>query len=128
MLKHKTFVAKESSYIICELNGDIDRAGAQVFIKSMFELGSQTGILLNLIDARNARNIMGPFENHFVMYKDMQSFLREQQSKISKLRMAVLVDSEDKSHDFVETLAYNAGYRFKLFQDVEAALTWLHKT
>lgn len=126
MLNHKTFVAKEGGYIICELNGDIDRTGAQVFIKSMFELGSQTGISLIVIDARNARNTMGPFENHFVMYKDMQSAIKELQSNISKLRMAVIVDPEDKSHNFVETLAYNAGYRFKLFQDEEAALAWLH--
>ncbi len=125
MLKHSTFVAKDGGYIICELNGDIDRAGAQVFIKSIFELGSQTGISLIVIDARNARNMMGPFENHFVMYKDMQSTIKERQSNISKLRMAVLVDPEDKSHNFVETLAYNAGYRFKLFQDEEAALAWL---
>ena len=92
----------------------------------MFELGNQTGISLNLIDARNAQNTMGPFENHFVMYKDMQSAVKKQQSSTSKLKIAVLVDPEDKSHDFVETLAYNAGYRFKLFQDEQAALTWLH--
>jgi len=126
MLNHTTYVAKEGGYIICELNGGIDRAGTQVFIKSIFELGSQTGISLIVVDARNARNAMGPFENHFVMYKDMQSAVKKQQSSTSKLKIAVLVDPEDKSHDFVETLAYNAGYRFKLFQDEQAALTWLH--
>ena len=43
------------------------------------------------------------------------------------VRSAILVDSGDHSHDFVETVTQNAGYVVRVFDDEAAAIAWLEE-
>ncbi len=127
MFSYKTYIAEEGSYIICEIQGTINQAGAQAFMKDTFVLGGKTGITLFLLDVRNAINTMNAFANYDLMYKDVQRIETEiKQTISSKVRAAVVKAAEDKSHDFVETVASNAGHKMKLFTNEEEAVTWLH--
>ena len=40
-------------------------------------------------------------------------------------RSAIVVDPEDKTHDFFETCTMNAGYNWRVFSDADLASQWL---
>jgi hypothetical protein len=40
-------------------------------------------------------------------------------------RAALLVDPDDRSHEFFETVMVNKGYATRLFHDQHKAITWL---
>jgi DNA-binding response OmpR family regulator len=42
--------------------------------------------------------------------------------------VAMLVAEDDHSHDFVETVMSNRGYKTRLFRDLEEALKYLEET
>jgi hypothetical protein len=42
-------------------------------------------------------------------------------------RSAFLVRPDDRSHDFINTAFFNAGYVTKLFSDEASAISWLEK-
>jgi hypothetical protein len=45
----------------------------------------------------------------------------------TKSRSAFLVRPDDKSHDFINTAFYNAGYVTRMFSDEAAAIAWLEQ-
>ena len=73
-----------------------------------------------LVDVRGTPNIASSTEHYYFVHENMNHFGLEKDSRI-----AVLADPDDKSHDFIETVFVNAGYRCCIFPDEGAALKWL---
>jgi hypothetical protein len=73
-----------------------------------------------LVDVRGTPNIATSSEQYFFGHKEMDQLGLDRGSRI-----AVLVDAEDSSHDFVETVFVNAGFACRIFRDNDAALKWL---
>ena len=80
----------------------------------------QRGINRFLVDVRGTPNIASTGEQYRLGHNDMEQFGLKKDSKI-----AILVDVNDTSHSFIETVFLNAGYRCRIFYDEEAAVIWL---
>ncbi len=63
---------------------------------------------------------MGTLNNYDYAYKEMPSFGFPRYAYA-----AILCDPNDKSHDFAEIVALNAGFNVKVFHDMELAIAWL---
>ena len=75
-----------------------------------------------LSDVRGIKNIESPFPNYEFAYRGTSEVGYRKTDRI-----AVVHDSDDASHDFIETASLNAGYDVKLFTDIQAAIEWLRR-
>ena len=73
-----------------------------------------------LFDLRNSTNVQSVVDNYEFAHKEITEFGFPTSS-----RSAFLVRPDDKSHDFINTAFYNAGYVTRLFTDEAAAIAWL---
>jgi hypothetical protein len=98
------------------LTADIQRRMMQAVAERMAE----QGIKAVLVDVSSVRNVATVHENfNFANYEANQlDFPRHS-------RVAILVDPDDHSHNFIETVFQNAGYSCRIFQDEDSAIEWL---
>ncbi len=113
--------AKDGKYIILKVRGDITRQSAMRMNLEAHSLGKQLGIRRYLVDATEARNVEFNTENYQFAYMDM----RTMEGIDKHARVATLVSPDDHSHDFMETVAKNAGLDVSLFTSAEEAIHFL---
>ena len=106
-------VSPDGKYIIQKIVGEIDAKIALDLNRETHALGHRLGINRYLTDVTEARNTDTPLDNYDFAYKDMPDNPGIDRSA----RVALLVDPEDYSHDFVETVCRNAGLDVTLFRD-----------
>jgi hypothetical protein len=85
-------------------------------------LGAENKVERFLFDLRESPNVQSVVHNYQFAHKEITSFGFQTTS-----RSAFLVRPDDRSHDFIDTAFYNAGYVTKLFTDEAAAITWLEQ-
>ncbi|MBT0963610.1 STAS/SEC14 domain-containing protein [Denitromonas iodatirespirans] len=107
-------------FVHCCVSDDITVERATQFTRDAAALGARRGVSCYLFDMRGASNVASVFGNYQFAYASLAMIGMARTD-----RVAMLVDADDHSHDFVETAARNAGYDMKLFTDHEAALAWL---
>jgi hypothetical protein len=73
-----------------------------------------------LFDLRGSTNVQSVVDNYEFAHQEIAGFGFPKNS-----RSAFLVRPDDKSHDFINTAFYNAGYVTRLFTDEAAAAAWL---
>ena len=86
-------------------------------------MGDKLGITLHLMDVTEARNVDSVSKTYKFAYEDIKDFPGINMN----VRVAVLVSPEDHSHDFVETVARNAGQDITIFRDYNLAVEHLLK-
>ncbi len=119
-MNYKTFLSENGKYAICEVTGLITQENALKFTEASNQFLRAANVKRLLTDVRNASNELGVVQNYSYAYQSMESLgLRKD------IRAAILVDKDDSSHDFIETVALNAGYNVRIFRDEEAANSWL---
>lgn len=92
------------------------------FSEEMVRLSRETAIKRFLTDVRDAPNTSDVLEKHSFANRDMKDL------KLQKdVRAVILVDPDDRSHDFVETAAQSAGDYVRVIDDVAAAIAWLEE-
>lgn len=91
------------------------RCGAEAI-----RLGVEKKVNGYLFDLRNAPNTQSVVDNYEFAHKELTEFGFPKGS-----RSAFLVQPNDKSHDFINTAFFNAGYTTKLFTDEVSAVSWL---
>lgn len=74
-----------------------------------------------LIDLTESVNVNSAAENYDFVYRQV----RNSPEMLHKVCLALLLKKNDHSHDFIETLASNAGEKVKKFYDVEEAVRFL---
>lgn len=74
--------------------------------------------LMDLTDAVNRQSVV---ENYDLVYQQFHT----SDKLIRNSRLALWVNMNDHSHDFIETLALNAGDNVKLFRDPQKAIDFL---
>lgn len=105
--------SSNGEYIIIRVLTDIDRELAMKFVVDANALGMRLGIRRYLVDVVQSRNVDSVIDQYDFAYTDMQ-----QAARIDKeARVAVLTAPGDASHDFIEIVARNAGFAFRLFAD-----------
>lgn len=100
------------------ITADLERS----FAKEAIATARQNGVLNYIADVRGAPNVAGILDQYRLAYEDMVRFGLDRSSRI-----AVLVSKGDHSHDFIDIVFYNAGYRCQLFTDEGEARRWLNE-
>lgn len=84
--------------------------------------GAEKNIDRFLFDLRDSPNVQSVVDNYEFAHKEITNFGFPMSS-----RSAFLVRPDDKSHDFINTAFYNAGYVTRMFTDELAAVAWLEQ-
>jgi len=118
---HTTSVSPDGKYIIVDVQDNVTRESATELVTELHVLGKALGINRYLMDFTKSRNIDSTINNYEFAYKDMQDT-----DKIDRYaKIAALVDPEDHSHDFIETVSKNAGFSLTIFWDRQLAVEYL---
>jgi hypothetical protein len=115
-------LSDDSSYIILEVTGDINRQNAMQYNLEAHKMGREQGIRKYLVDLTNARNTETVLNNYQFAYADMK---HTEGIDISAI-VATVVNPEDHSHDFIETAFKNSGLNLTLFRDKQKAIDYLN--
>lgn len=83
-------------------------------------LGAEQKVEKFLFDLRDSTNVQSVVDNYEFAHKEIGGF-----GFPHAARSAFLVRPDDKSHDFINTAFFNAGYVTRLFADEAAAIAWL---
>lgn len=116
-------VSDSGKYILLRVNENMTRELAERLGTEAIYLGSKENITCYLYDLRNSVNVESINANYIFANQDMKKLETNPNNKI-----AMLTNSSDRSHDFVEIVLRNAGFNVKLFVDEAEALTWLEET
>lgn len=110
----------QDRFVTIRVTGAMSRAiGLQSSVEAS-KLAARLGTHNFLYDVRNAPNTETTVANYRFAYDDLPSLHIDRHS-----RAALLTSPGDHSHDFIETVLQNAGYRVKLFTDESLAIAWL---
>lgn len=112
--------SENGRYIVCRVQGRISGENVLADTRELDEMSRTLNIQRFLNDVRDAFNDLGILGNYNFAYKDMSELNLQRD-----VRAAILVNPTDNSHDFLETVARNAGYGMRLFRNEEAAIAWL---
>ena len=113
--------SEDGKYIILKHWGEINRELTTQRNLEAHLLAAELGITRHLVDLTEAVHVDTITHTYEFAYKDMR-FL----PGINKFAcVAVLVSPDDHSHDFVATVARNAGQNVTLFRDRETAIQHL---
>lgn len=112
--------SEDGKYIILTVVGEITGQSAMEHNIAAHALGRELGINRYLTDLRQARNIDSVIHNYEFAYEDMDSPDVDRTAVV-----AILAAPDDHSHDFVETVARNAGLNVTLFRDWDEAENYL---
>lgn len=80
------------------------------------------GIKGLLFDTREVVSLLGPMASYEIAYTRL-----EQLGFPRNCLWAILTARDDETHNFMETVARNAGYRCRLFSSEPEALAWLER-
>ncbi len=114
--------SNDKKYILVKAVGTISRQLAMQYNLEAHALGKELGIDRFLLDFTECRNTDTVLRNYKYVYDDMKSPGINQAA-----RTAMLVSSNDHSHDFIEALFRDAGVDVILFHDLELALRYLQQ-
>jgi len=122
-MSYEISVSEDGNYIITKHWGKIT---SELVIKRTLEahaLGEKLGITKHLMDVTEARNIDSVTNSYTFANEKISSTPGINMS----VRVAVLVSSDDHSHDFIETVTRNAGQDITIFRDRKLAIHHLLK-
>lgn len=114
-------VSPDGKYIIQKVVGDINSNLALKYNHETHALGRKLGIRRYLVDLTESRNTESVLGNYEFAYDKMPASAGLDLDAI----VALLVDPDDHSHDFVETVSRNAGLNVSLFRYRDAAIQHL---
>lgn len=121
-MSFEVFMSDNQKYIVCRVTGQIGADTAREFGQAMDDLSRDRHVDRFLTDVRSALNVAGVLDNYLFAYRDMAELHFQR-----NVRSAILTTPGDSSHDFVETVARNAGYAVRIFDDEQAAVAWLEE-
>jgi hypothetical protein len=113
-------VSPDGKYIIQKVVGDINSGLALKYNHESHALGRKLGIRRYLVDLTESRNTESVLGNYEFAYDKMPASGVDLDAIV-----ALLVDPNDHSHDFVETVSRNAGLNVSLFRYRDAAIQHL---
>ena len=120
-MKYEIKPSSDRQYIILTVKGEINRNTAMQQNIEAHKLGAKLNINRYLVDVTEARNTDTAIDSHQFAYKDM----RNSEDVDMTARVALLVSPGDHSHNFIETVAKNAGLNVTIFTDLEVAEAYL---
>ena len=119
-MKYEIKLSDSGKYIVVIVNSDMTRTLAEQIGLEAMHIARKKNLNLFLYDLRNSINRESVNSNYIFAKQDINRIQPDQSNKI-----AMLTSTNDKSHNFVETVLRNAGHNVLLFTDKEKALEWL---
>ena len=120
VMNYRIELSPDKEYLKLTVFETINGAFEKEFAQKAIQEAKKHTIKKFLIDVRGISNIATTFEQYNLGYKDMTDFGLDPVSRI-----AILSDPENESHNFIETVFLNAGYKCRIFTDETDALDWL---
>ena len=111
-------VSEDRKYIITISIGKLDNEIARQQNMEAQALGKQMGIDRFFVDMVESRYEGGPIAHY--EFANSRKLSPDQYNRYA--RVAILVQEDDHSHDFVETVSRNAGFDITIFRDREEAI------
>jgi hypothetical protein len=121
-MDYEISVSEDRAYVSARILKPTTRSLVVEMNTRMVERAREHGISRFLFDVRGSVNVEAPLGNYLIAYEDAEKVGFER-----SWRFAILHDPKDPSHDFVRTVAKNAGYNLELFTEEQAAIEWLCK-
>jgi hypothetical protein len=121
-MKYEVSLGESGKYVRCNVYQPITAKFAVEYGQATTAFALERGIHNQLIDVRGMPNVDSVQHNYDFAYKDLQDFEDHHHSRI-----AVLIDPTDRTHDFIEVVARNAGYDVRLFTEEQRAIDWLER-
>lgn len=116
-------LSEDGTYICIVASGDITLETARNFAGQAIAQGKRLNVGCYLVDVRAGKNISTTTQKYLFAYEDMSRMGFSRSDCV-----AVLVRQGDTSHDFIETVFQNAGYKCRIFNEEDAAVGWIRKT
>ena len=101
--------------------GDVRSEGMYQHIIEAHALARSLNLKSFLMDMTEATNVNKVYENYEFIYHKMG----KSKEFIPYVCVAIVVRHGDRSHDFIETLANNAGKCLRKFQDMQEEIHFL---
>lgn len=120
-MTYQTSVSQDGKFISVKVQGIITRVNAMQMNQDVHAFGRLHGLNRYLLDLTESTNSETAFGNYNFAYEDMKAPVGIDRNA----RVAMLVEPEDHSHDFVEIVSRNSGLDVALFRDRESALNYL---
>jgi hypothetical protein len=119
-MQYKLNMMEGRPWIYVRVYDPMTKALALDVLKDAARQAAKQGVCNLLIDARGTPSVKTTVEDYDIAYYRLQElgFTRDSKS-------AILVDPDDKTHDFFETCTMNAGYNWRIFSDADLASQWL---
>ncbi len=114
-------VSEDGKYIIQTVSGKINRITSMQYNIDTHKMGHSLGIKIFLVDVTLAVNEDTSFEKYEFAYEDMQT----SPEIMLDAKVATLVNPQDHSHDFIETVSRNSGLNVTIFRDRQKAIAYL---
>ena len=116
-------VSEDKKYILMKVVGDVKSDEMFQHNIEAHTLARSLNLRSFLMDMTKATNVNKVYENYEFIYHKMG----KSKEFIPNVRVAIVVRHGDRSHDFIETLANNAGKRLRKFQDMQETVHFLMK-
>jgi len=113
--------SKNQNYIVLKVVGNFKGQDMMKYIIESHALGKNLGINRYLVDVTEATNIDSLANNYEFAYSDMQ----KPEGIDINAKVAAIINPDDRSHDFIETVLCNAMRPLKLFIDPDKARKYL---
>ena len=115
-----TRVSDCRKYIHIIVTAEITYELAHSFMTQACVEASSLGIRNYFFDVRAARNVESTSNNYRLIYEDAQRMGYDRAAKLG-----ILINHNDDSHDFIETVANSAGLNCKIFTCEDSLLEWV---
>ena len=109
-----------NALVVLRVHVDTDADLAVELTRAAARHTGDAGVRCCLVDMRGTRNVASDLSDYDLAYAGFEGL-----GLPRYLRIALLVDEGDRSRDFFETLASNAGYSLRVFRQDDAARQWL---
>ena len=119
-ISYELNVMEDRSWMYVRVYDPVTRVLALDLLKDAVEQAKKHGAYNFLIDARGVPSMKSTIEDYDIVNYRLPELGFERRSK-----GAVIVDPDDRSHDFFETCTINAGYNWRIFTDADLASQWL---
>lgn len=113
-------LSRDGSFLIGRYSRDIDRDVALEIGEKYVTMMRESGVKLILDDVRGCKSLLGTIGCYELVYRDVidLGFPKD-------IKLAMLVDDGDNSHDFLEVAGEAAGFNVMLFYSYNNAVDWL---
>ena len=111
---------KERKSVFLQVSNAVTLQLAVSFTTDLSALVKKLNFSRIVIDIRNSKSISSASDKYSYAHEKAELCGLSQSWKI-----ALIKEIDDSSPDFLETVMINAGYKFKIFTNQDAALSWL---